>query len=607
MTLEVFTNQTFEDLNCLDPRIVSQLKFLQFEKCTPVQALAIAPISSGNDTLVRSPTGSGKTLAFCAPLVHRLLNSTQLKSRSSGVFAIVLSPSKELCLQTQNVLMKLIRMLPHIVVGSLAGGDNPKKEKARLRKGVNILCGTPGRVLYHLQNTASLDFSAVELFVLDEADRLLDLGFEQQIRKIHQKLSRTAQVCLVSATLSPSVRALADWCLKPDAKWLDAVAAASPAPGEDACTTREQFVVPTLLEQSIVECDLKIKVLLLFGALFEARARGLRRIMIFVNSCASADFHVDLVKSLMWPKPPGKNDDHPEVMTTRAIKRGVAHPETYKPVRADEDAEEATSLIFPTSMFSFYKLHGDLCSLDRSGAMSGFTKQSDATKILFCTDVAARGVDITGVDLVIQYDPPQQTEEYLHRVGRTARIGTAGKALIFLLPSEAEYAETIQSMCPAAVIRKIEQESYMDAFTRAYGLSQGADKIARIRELGSFFMACICKYVAANPGMLSIARKAFLSGLRAYRTFAGKDIRKIFDWRKMHSGHLAKNFGVEETPREISQNNKDTTAFKKRPHNLHLRNKTDKKEKRDGSPVLKPKRRRLGMSTASLQNLEFQN
>jgi len=339
--------------------------------------------------------------------------------------------------------------------------------------------------------------------------------------------------------------------------------------------------------------------------------------MIFVNSCASADFHLDLVTALKWPKPPGKNNDHPDQLSTRAIKRGIAHPESYKPVRAEEAEEEAeggeatVSPIFLPSMFAFFKLHGDLGSLDRSGAMSGFSKDSESTKVLFCTDVAARGVDITGVDLVIQYDPPQQTEEYLHRVGRTARIGQAGKALIFLLPSEAEYAATIQSLCPAALIRKVEQEAYMDSFSKAYGKSQGSEKIARIRELGSFFMSAICKYVAANDGLLRIARKAFLSGLRAYRTFAGKDLRKIFDWRKLHSGHLAKNFGVEETPREISQRNKDTTAFKKRPHNLQLRNQQFKgdsgKRDRPSSPVMKPKRRRLGMSTASLQNLEFQN
>jgi len=600
MTLEVFTNQTFEDLGCLDKRVVSQLKFLEFEKCTPVQALAIPPMSAGSDTLVRSPTGSGKTLAFCAPLMHRLVTAAQMKSRSAGVFAVILSPSKELCLQTQNVLMKLARMMPHINVGSLAGGDNPKKEKARLRKGVNILCGTPGRVLYHIQNTESLDFSGVEVFVLDEADRLLDLGFEQQIRKIHRTLSAQTQVCLVSATLSSKVRELAAWCLRPDAKWLDAVADGA----EVDESAGEKFLVPAKLEQTIVECDLKIKVLLLFGALFEARLRGLKRIMIFVNSCASADFHLDLVTALKWPKPPGKNDDHPDVLTTRAIKRGLAHPTTYKPVRAEDDAEPETP-VFSPAQFAFFKLHGDLGSLDRSGAMSGFSRDSDSTKVLFCTDVAARGVDITGVDLVIQYDPPQQTEEYLHRVGRTARIGQAGRAMIFLLPSEAEYGEAIQAMCPAVVIRKIEQETLMDAFSKAYGKSLGSEKTSRIRELGSFFMSALCRFVAANDGLLKIARKAFLSGLRAYRTFAGKELRQIFDWRKLHSGHLAKNFGVEETPREISQNNKETSQFKKRPHNLPLRNQQAAKS--EGSPVMKPKRRRLGISTASLQNLEFQN
>jgi len=242
--------QKFADMeHIVHKDIVRQLNFLGFQKPTRIQALAMAPQCSGRDCLVQSQTGSGKTLAFSIPLLDRIKKLASPCTRAEGTFAVVLSPTKELCLQTFLVLEKLARMMPHIVVGHVAGGDNPKKEKARMRKGLTILCATPGRLVYHLESTASLITDKIQTLVLDEADRLLDLGFERQIRAAHEKLvlnkadKNRCQVVLVSATLTQKVKDLASWVLRGNAEWISANTMANNLPADQMIQPKNSQVV----------------------------------------------------------------------------------------------------------------------------------------------------------------------------------------------------------------------------------------------------------------------------------------------------------------------------------------------------------------------------
>uniref|UniRef100_A0A0G4GQ16 ATP-dependent RNA helicase n=1 Tax=Chromera velia CCMP2878 TaxID=1169474 RepID=A0A0G4GQ16_9ALVE len=195
----VFSDRSFRDFSeegdkpggCIQKRVVDQLEYLGFKQMTRIQMLSIPEISARQDCLVRCQTGSGKTLAFLVPLVDRLLKKGRL-NRDEGTLAMVISPTRELCAQTEETLRKLTQMTPWIVSCAITGGEKRKSEKARLRKGVTIICSTPGRLVDHLETTASFKAGNVEMLVLDEADRLLDMGFEKNIHKIHEMLLQKA-------------------------------------------------------------------------------------------------------------------------------------------------------------------------------------------------------------------------------------------------------------------------------------------------------------------------------------------------------------------------------------------------------------------------------
>ncbi len=178
---------------------------------TRIQSNAIPHIMKGSDVMVKSATGSGKTLSYVLPIIHWLDSQPVKIKREDGTKAIIMSPTRELCIQIQTVLTGVLRVCHHIVPGTVMGGEKKKSEKSRIRKGVNVLIATPGRLLDHLQNTAILNVSDLRFLVLDEADRLLDLGFERDVNQIIQLLASKhlakapRQNVLVSATLHSGV------------------------------------------------------------------------------------------------------------------------------------------------------------------------------------------------------------------------------------------------------------------------------------------------------------------------------------------------------------------------------------------------------------------
>lgn len=566
---------SFESLSeVVHADVIRQLNFLGYQKPTKVQHMSLPALCGGKDCLVQSQTGSGKTLAFAIPLLDRIRKLETSSSRADGCFAVVLSPTKELCLQTYLVLSKLARMMPYIVVGHVAGGDNPKKEKARLRKGLTILCATPGRLVYHLESTASLNTKRLQTLVLDEADRLLDMGFERQIRTAHQKLvldqpHNTTQVVLVSATLTEKVKSLASWCLNKQAEWISCDEACAAAPAG--------FSVPTRLVQRVAIVDLKFKLICLIGSLLQAKSDKCRRVMVFFNSCASVEFHHALLSVLRWPSFEKYSQPGIGQLPRRELKR-MRNNESEKIEKKEYKGDKVFS---GTSMNI---LHGDLNSTDRAGAMADFSKAlSEVTqmRVLLCTDVAARGIDISQVDLVIQADPPQQTDEYLHRVGRTARIGNDGNALLFLSPNESAYIEHLRAKCVEDCHFAKTSQKHLIQECQQFN----PDQVAKLKDFPLFLNSHIAQQVAADSDIDKMARKAFLSSLRAYRTFQGIDLREIFNVKDLHGGHLAAAFGLTDSPKTIalSMQQQKQEDFQKRDarqahhkkrrfeHNLQLR------------------------------------
>nr|XP_046200874.1 probable ATP-dependent RNA helicase DDX31 [Oncorhynchus gorbuscha] len=202
---KVFTSDSFAELD-LHPHLVATLtKVLNVTTMTSVQKETIPVLLSGQDAVVRSQTGSGKTLAYGIPLVQSLQAVEPKIKRGDGPLAVIVVPTRELAQQSFQIFQKLLKPFTWIVPGVLMGGEKRKAEKARLRKGINILITTPGRLVDHIKNTLSIAFSAVRWLILDEADRILDLGFEKDLTVILNSLNATGpprQNVLLSATLT---------------------------------------------------------------------------------------------------------------------------------------------------------------------------------------------------------------------------------------------------------------------------------------------------------------------------------------------------------------------------------------------------------------------
>uniref|UniRef100_A0AAV2MPM1 ATP-dependent RNA helicase n=1 Tax=Knipowitschia caucasica TaxID=637954 RepID=A0AAV2MPM1_KNICA len=295
---EVFSHSSFDDLD-IHPHLVATLnKVLNVSTMTSVQQRTIPVLMSGQDAVVRSQTGSGKTLSYAVPLVQSLQCRQPKVHRSQGPLALVLVPTRELALQTFQTLQKLLKPFMWIVPGVLMGGEKRKAEKARLRKGVNILVSTPGRLVDHIQNTLSLAFSSLCWLVLDEADRTLDLGFEKDLTVILNSINSSGakrQNVLLSATISQGVTRLVDVCLN-DPVTIQ-VSESDYAPSTDVAQSEstssiavQTFSVPEGLKQYVVIVPSKVRLVCLASLILDKCQVNESKIVVFVSSCEVVEF-----------------------------------------------------------------------------------------------------------------------------------------------------------------------------------------------------------------------------------------------------------------------------------------------------------------------------
>ena len=325
---------------------------------TPIQREAIAPLLEGRDLLGLAPTGSGKTAAFALPLLQRLSAGAPQSSRRVRV--LVLVPTRELAVQVGEVFRRFASACarpPRIAV--LHGGVSVNPQMMGLRGGADVVVATPGRLLDLLERNA-LRLDAVEALVLDEADRLLDLGFAAERERVLAALPARRQNLLFSATFPPEVQGLADDLLR-DAVRVEA--------------TSQALAVPAI-EQRVIEVDARRRTELLRHLL---RQGGWRRVLVFVATRYATE-HV----------------------AQKLYDRGVyAAP-----------------------------LHGELGQQRRREVLEDF--KQGRWDVLVTTDLAARGIDIPGLQVVVNYDLPRSTDGYVHRIGRTARAGASGIAISFV-------------------------------------------------------------------------------------------------------------------------------------------------------------------------------
>ncbi|XP_077570422.1 ATP-dependent DNA helicase DDX31 isoform X1 [Stigmatopora nigra] len=497
---KIFTEEAFSDLN-LHPHLVATLnKVFNISTLTSVQKQSIPALLSGRDAIVRSQTGSGKTLSFAVPLVQTLQALQTKIQRSDGPLAVVVVPTRELALQTFGTFQKLLKPFTWIVPGILMGGEKRKSEKARLRKGINILVSTPGRLVDHINHTLSMAFSAVRWLVLDEADRMLDLGFEKDLAIILNSLNSSGterQNVLLSATLTQGVTHLADICLK------DPIRVQVDAPSADS--QPESFAVPTELKHYVVLVPSKVRLVCLAAFLLhECRHQ---KAMVFISSCEEVDFLHTLFCTVL-------------------------------------------------SGNRFLRLHGNMPQEERSEVFQEFC--GDSCGVLLCTDVAARGLDLPQVTWIVQYTPPCSLPEYVHRAGRTARIGSRGSSLLFLTPNESAFVQELAAgdiglselKLQDILARLAEDDAYKPQRRGRNQASRGAPE-EEVRVRATVLQTHFENFVHADAMSLRNAKKALSSYLRSYASYPAC-LKHIFHIRGLHLGHAAKSFGLRDAPKGLT-------------------------------------------------------
>ncbi|OQE44964.1 hypothetical protein PENCOP_c002G00253 [Penicillium coprophilum] len=555
---------TFTNLG-LSPNLAAHLLTkLELKAPTAIQTSSITQLlKEENDAFIQAETGSGKTLAYLLPLVQRIMDLSKAKNehndtqvhRDSGLFAIILAPTRELCKQISVVLENILRCANWIVCGTVIGGEKKKSEKARLRKGLNILVATPGRLVDHLDNTEALDVSNVRWLVLDEGDRLMDMGFEEELQGIVKKLDarqrpsripsvptrRTTILC--SATLKMNVQKLGEISLK------DAVhIKADPNEEDDDKSDKdeeESFRVPAQLKQSYAIVPAKLRLVSLTAYLKRTfmRKGSVMKAIVFMSCADVVDFHFELFS---------RNQDRDQQRKSDGEEKDGKDEEEER----DEEKEKLSphGTIAPGRAFStpnnpvlLHRLHGSLPQAVRTATLGSFARSTEAC-VMICTDVASRGLDLPNVDLVVEYDPAFSADDHTHRIGRTARVGRDGRALVFLQPGcEENYVEVLKRGYRDGG-KALTRTDANEILKRGFG---GNDKKKNWEEKTTDWQMDVERWALDNPTYLEMARRAYQSHVRAYATHTAAE-RSMFDIKELHLGHLAKAFALRDRPGKIN-------------------------------------------------------
>ena len=337
--------------------ILQAVEQMGFQQMTEVQSKAIPPMLTGRDVIAKAPTGTGKTCAFGIPLIQRV------DTDSSDVQAIILAPTRELATQICDDLRQLTQFLPQLRTVVVYGGQSMEKQKQQLKKGAQILVATPGRLLDLMQHR-SVVLSKVSMAVLDEADKMLDMGFYKDVRKILDSLKGLKQMCMFSATISREVMDIG-WLYQRDPEEITVL------PVQDSEPKIDQYSIQCIGRE-------KIEIILRLMKQFEVS-----RAIVFCNT----KYTTGMVAEQL----------HAQGLNTAC-------------------------------------LHGDMRQSERNKIMEQY--KAGEIDILVATDVAARGIDVSDIQVVFNYDIPQENDAYLHRIGRTGRAKKEG--ISFVLHSKDE-------------------------------------------------------------------------------------------------------------------------------------------------------------------------
>ncbi|HAM11287.1 MAG: DEAD/DEAH box helicase [Bacteroidetes bacterium GWE2_41_25] len=360
----------FESLNIFEP-ILKSLKEEGYKIPTPIQVQAIPIILKGTDLIGCAQTGTGKTAAFAVPILQ-LLGASKSFERKKRIRSLIVTPTRELAIQIEESF-KTYGRYTGLTCTVVFGGVNQNSQTSTLRSGIDILVATPGRLL-DLMNQGYISLKDIEIFVLDEADRMLDMGFIHDVRRIIASLPEKRQSLFFSATMPPEIVKLAN---------------------------------------TIVYKPVKVE----------------------VTPSAST---VDIINQYVYFIDKGnKNAMLIDLLKDENIKTALVF------TRTKYGAEKVTKVLKRKNI-SAEAIHGDKAQNARQRALSGFKAQT--TRVLVATDIAARGIDVDDLEFVINYEIPNISETYVHRIGRTGRAGANGTAISFCDAGEMDYLKDIEKL-----------------------------------------------------------------------------------------------------------------------------------------------------------------
>ncbi|OYZ06439.1 MAG: ATP-dependent RNA helicase [Methylophilales bacterium 16-45-7] len=382
--MDTNTEVNFDGLGLAAPLLQAILE-TGYTTPTPIQAKAIPLALAGGDLMAGAQTGTGKTAAFALPVLQKLLPyaSTSTSPAKHPIRALVLTPTRELAIQVEESVKVYAK---HTPLSSLVvyGGVDIKTQTPQLKKGVEVLVATPGRLLDHIEQK-TLSLSQVQILVLDEADRMLDMGFMPDLKRILALLPKQRQNMMFSATFSNDIKKLAD----------------------------EFLTNPTLIEV----------------ARSNASNENITQQAYSVSATSKQAFLVQLLKQ-------AQTDQVIVFTKTKLTASRLARALQKENISADA-------------------IHGDKSQKERIEALDAF--KAGKVMALVATDVAARGLDITDLPMVINYEIPSAPEDYVHRIGRTGRAGASGIAISLISEDEEKYFVEIEKLMKKTIVRQIAQ------------------------------------------------------------------------------------------------------------------------------------------------------
>ena len=370
---------SFKELK-LSSEILESIEKKGYDEASPIQKKAIPLILAGHDLLAGAQTGTGKTAAFSLPILDKM-NTAKVVGEKRKIRTLIITPTRELAVQVAENI-KVYGANLHFKTETIFGGANINVQKSKLRRGIDIVVATPGRLLDHLQHQ-TINLKNVETFVIDEADRMLDMGFIKDLEKIINHLPKVKQTLLFSATFPKEIKSLANSLLQ------------NPKEVQIA----ERNAVADKVTQCVYPVDKERKAALL-GHLI--KKENWYQVLVFTRTKRGAD------------------------KLTKVLKKYGIEADAF---------------------------HGNKSQGARTKALENF--KAEKTQVLVATDIAARGIDITHLPQVVNYDLPYLPEDYIHRIGRTARAGQEGRAISLVSADEVKMLHTIEKLLKFTLTRNI--------------------------------------------------------------------------------------------------------------------------------------------------------